>query len=756
MTEEQLILQQCDIQVSDETLDTYKTLLHNGIEAFDDVSLEDTVRIADICNALYRAGIPIASDEMYDNLIQRIAECDPNHPYLQQVEPEPDLGKVVPLPKPMLSTKKTYSVKEVAAWLDNVQKAADALGIPAYTIKVSPKLDGWACYDDRTALYTRGDGLNGTLITHVLDRGVCVVGDRYQAGPGELVVSKSYFEQHLSDTFSNTRNFQGAVIKSSKLDPIVQKACDEGAMVFYPFHLLPTWEGAPADLLDQFDTIVKHTWDSVDYDVDGIVLEVTNDAIKESLGSARQYHHWQLAFKINATFVDAKVIKVVPQTGKTGCITPVAILEPTEISGATVQRVTAHNYGHVKKWGLGKGSIISLVRAGLVIPKIHSIVKPSDHVVIPDRCPSCRAPVGWENDRLYCSNTINCPAQIERRLLYFFETLGNLDGFGPSTIETLCANGIRTLAGVYLLTTKDLKRMGFGDKQSQNLIGELKQSLLRPIPDWRFLAAFGIPNIGKGGCELLLKHYPLLKVFYLTKEQIQAIKGFGEISAETLVNTLKAIHFEFRTLYDYHFTLTTTPLADDGIVLNSPIKDKSIVFTGTMYESTREHLQEKAKQLGARVSNSVSSKTDYLVVGDKPGSNKLKDAERYDTEILDEDDYLSLLKQEGPKVSPHAYKKQLVAFIKAGGWVGQNANYYYPNNPSLKKQAKALEGISPTTCLSGIAQALIDVPDLWEIASANADKDPVSKRHPCDHGSFIFGMRCMQEEEEHGLLKPMR
>lgn len=638
-TEQLALLNKHNIKISKTQLELIKDLpLHNAETDF-------IVELATICNLLYRAGMPIVDDSHYDNvIIKELSLRNPDHPFLNQVEPEAFVGKTVPLPKPMLSTNKAYSEKTVRDWLSNVVTAAAIAQYPAdqILIRVTSKLDGFACYDDGQLLYTRGDGLEGTDITFILDRGVKVVGTRIP-GPGEIVVNKQYFQEHLSDTYENTRNFIGSVLREQQLSLIVQQACLAGAIVFQPFSLLPSWTGTIDELLHDFESIINNVWGLVDFDVDGVVLEVTQQDIQKLMGSTRHHHKWQLAFKRNEAPIEVPVLDVTYQTGKTGVITPVAELEPTMISGVTISRATAHNAGHVKKWSLGKGSIVKVVRAGLVIPKIIDAVKPGV-MNIPATCPSCGSATGWENDKLYCSNLLTCPAQLECKLLYFFNTLGTADGFGPATIETLCRHGIRNIADIYELSIEQFRSMGFGLKQSDNLYAALNISRKVSVADWSFLAAFGITNIGRGGCELLLKHYPLSTIFDLTYAQIVAIKGFGDITAMTLVNTLKEIKPEFDRLYQLGFTIRYTPIGGE-VTQDSPIKGKFVVFTGTMVTKTRQVMEQQAKSLGALVGSSVSGRTSYLVVGSDPGGTKLKAAKQHGTMVLSEQEYQQLIGQ---------------------------------------------------------------------------------------------------------------
>ena len=479
-------------------------------QAINDLSLEDLLISLKIANALYRAGSPVFNDETYDSSIAALKSREPNHPYLSTIEPEAVAdSKTVALPKKMLSTDKAYSFEEIKKWTGRLLKAAQVVGVSdsEVQIRVTPKLDGYAAFDDGTKLYTRGDGIRGQDITRAFRKGLQVAENGARGlGPGEIVIKKSYFDSVLSDNFENSRNIQAAIIAEKKVDESVQKAIDEGACVFYPFSLIENWTGHFEQVLADFDNIVEKIWNSVDYDIDGVILEVTNDAIKQEMGATRHHHRWQIAFKVNEDSAQVKVLNVVPQTSRTGRISPVAELEPTKLSGATISRVTVHHYNMVKTNRVGPGAIVQLVRSGLVIPKIEKVIQGAEPQ-LPTECPSCSSHLIWESDHLVCPNKTDCPAQTENTLVHFFKSLGNNDGFGPKVIEKLHQFGIKRIHEIYEIQRHQYLTYGFGDKTSRNLVEQLRVSREVEIEDWRFLAAFGVSRLAGGNCEKLLQHH---------------------------------------------------------------------------------------------------------------------------------------------------------------------------------------------------------------------------------------------------------
>lgn len=618
--------------------------------AADKLNDKQLLEFLQVANATYRGGENIVSDSEYDFIyLNELQKRNPEHPFLNKVEPEAvAVGKTVELPERMLSTEKAYSRAQIDRWLDRIVKAASDQGIDANTLimRVTPKLDGFAAYDDGQRFYTRGDGKRGTDISKVFARGLKVGGNGKRGqGPGEIVVDKDYFEQHLSKYFENSRNFQTSIIAEKKVDENAQKAISDEAVVFMPFVQLPSWEGTMVELRRDFDNIINRVWDMVAYDVDGVILEINDKNVKEYMGATQHHHRWQIAFKANEEKAQVRVVQIRPQTSRSGRVNPVAELEPTRLSGVTISRATAHHYGMVKEKRIGPDAIIELVRSGQVIPKIERVITPSTPQ-IPTTCPSCGFYVVWEGDYLYCPNTLKCPAQIENTIEHFFSLMRNVDGFGSKTIQKLFENNIRSIYSVYTLQVQDLIDMGFGEKTSQNLISQLVRSRTEPIEDYRFIAAFGVYRLGIGNSERLLRQYRLDRIFDLSEQDIAAIAGFAELTAKIVVDGFKSMRDEFQRLYNLGFNLERTPLAsemgDDR--KSSKIAGKLLVFTGTMKHGSRDELETEAKKNGAKIGKSVTGKTDYLIVGENVGATKINDARAKGITVINENEYISLLK----------------------------------------------------------------------------------------------------------------
>lgn len=600
------------------------------------------------CGTNYRDGKPVVDDATYDVWIELFASLYPDHPLVTEVEDENMYeGKKVDLPQRMLSTNKAYSESVIAKWVNRCLSAGADLGIPEKDIffRATPKLDGFACYDDGTELYTRGNGKQGTIITHILDKGVTVEGCGGRGlGPGEIVVNTAYFIQNLTHLYDNTRNFQSSVLADKVGPKELQRALRQRKVVFFPFSRLPHTTTNGQGIIERCQNIAKSMSNSTPFDTDGTVFECTHPDIKAAMGHTSKYHRWMIALKSNDDSVEVEIQRVVPQTSRTGKLTPVAVLPPTRLSGAEITRVTAHHYGMVRDMGIGRGTFIKLVRSGLVIPKIDAVV----HAALPEipkTCPCCDTPVVWIEDNLVCPNHADCRDQVEKKIIHFFEILDNSDGLGPATIATFYDYNVKTVEQVYKVCSNPLtvECMGFGDKTAANLVGALTRSRKVLTDDTRFLAAWGVHTLGMGVAEKILQHHPIEDILTLTVKDLEGIAGIGKITAKFVVDGLAAIRDMYSAVFALGFNLKRTPLLRDAEVIESPIAGKAICFTGSLVTAKREELQKQAKSLGATIAKSVTSKTNMLVMGANVGASKISAADKHGTVKISEADYIKLI-----------------------------------------------------------------------------------------------------------------
>lgn len=601
-------------------------------------SVDDLVQRLKECNEAYRRGNPLVSDREYDRLVERLREIDSAHPFLHAVEPETfESTQEVRHPSPMLSIEKAYTRENLERFLNRVKKAADEIGISEIIFGATPKLDGLAGRDDGNIFTSRGNGEVGYEISSAFDKGVFPVGGR-GLGLGEIVIEQSYFDAHLSDDFEHPRNMVVGIVRSDTLNEFAVKALQRRKIRFVPYSQLPSWQGSAEELMVGFDDITRDLVARTDYPIDGIVISILNQRLKNHMGATAHHYRWQIAFKTKGETALTVVERIKWQVGRTGNITPVLEVQPVALSGATIRRVTGHNAGLVKKSRIGIGAEIEIIRSGEVIPKLERVVRPSNEVVFPDLCPACEVTLQWERDFLRCTNP-GCMAQITQRIRHWFKTLGNADWFGIKTIERLVDHGYDSLEKIYALAEEDFVDMGFGPVQSSNLMDAIRISKTKPVEDWRFLAAFGVMDLGTADSRNLLSHTRLSDLMDKTADDIQEVDGFGPITSRSISSGMEAIRDTMVHMIQLGFNLMETSLQEPADNPAHPLSGKRLVFTGKMVRGRREAMQAEARRNGAVVQTSVSGSTDYLVCGEKVGDSKLKKAETLDVKIITEVEY---------------------------------------------------------------------------------------------------------------------
>ncbi len=593
-------------------------------------------------NEAYRSGDPLVSDLEYDRLVEMLREMDAMHPFLNAVEPEKFEGKIeVKHPIAMLSIEKAYSREELERFINRVEKEAKEVGIYNFLMRVTPKLDGLAARDDGKSFATRGNGEAGYEISSVFKKGVIPIGGRGR-GIGEIVVVKSYFDEHLSDRFEHPRNMVVGIVSSDKLNEFAKVALQDRTVHFVPYNKLSYWEGSAEELLNGVEAITTDITEKTDYPLDGMVAGIFDEKIRSHMGATAHHYRWQIALKTKGETAATVVQNIKWQVGRTGNVTPVLEVNPVSLSGATIRRVTAHHAGLIREKQIGIDAEIEIIRSGEVIPKLEGVIKTSDQINIPLECPSCSTALEWNNDFLKCDNP-DCPAQISQRISHWFRTLGNADWFGIKTIERLVNSGYDSLEKIYKMNEKDFLDIGFGPVQSKNLFEAIFTSRNKSVEDWRFLAALGISNLGKGDSRKLLTHIPIEKLVTTRVGDIEKIHGFGEVTSRSIVSGIEKIKDTIHHMLSLGFNLERTPVGEMNGDVESAIMGKAIVFTGKMQEGSREEMQMMARKLGAKVQTAVSGKTDYLVCGEKVGEKKIEKAKKSGVEILTESEYLQLV-----------------------------------------------------------------------------------------------------------------
>ncbi len=630
--------------------------------------------------AYYVDDNPIATDEEYDKLYHEVLDYETVHP-ADTVEDSPTkrVGGVVRDEfskakhiKRMWSMEDVFSPEEVQEWLDRVEK-----NVGKCDYFCEPKFDGASMnllYEEGKLIraITRGDGVIGEEVTDNVRtiRSVPLAID-YEGLieiRGEVVIRKDDFEiinkERLDEgeaPFANPRNAAAGSLR--QLDSAVTA---KRRLVFYPWglgensltqsrlsdkmdfvynqgFLKPPYvkECNTIEEIEDFYLFLISKRDEIPMMMDGMVIKVDDVHLQEDLGYTVKVPKWMCAYKFPAVEKVTKVNAITIQVGRTGVLTPVAEVEPVEVEGAMIARATLHNFDEIERKGLMIGDSVILIRSGDVIPKITKVLtdrRDGSEIPIerPTECPTCHSEVLDEGTLIKCQN-LDCPDRVVNSIIHFAKKgCMNIDGLGAKIVEILVKEKkIKDILGLYHLKFEDLEGLeGFKEKRIQKLLDAINAT--KGVPLYRLLNAMGIEHIGEVASKSLALEFGL-SVVDVTFEQVVAIDGIGEEMANSLLEFMRVNHDFVLKLFD-----EIEPTVEEKIeAVENPFKDKTVVLTGSMSVS-RGIIKEMLEKLGAKVSGSVSKKTDFLVYGEEAGS-KLTKAESLGVTTLTEDEMRGML-----------------------------------------------------------------------------------------------------------------
>jgi DNA ligase (NAD+) len=390
--------------------------------------------------------------------------------------------------------------------------------------------------------------------------------------------------------------------------------------------------------------------DDLDYEIDGIVIKVNELAARGTMGMTSRHPRWALAFKFEPRKEVTRIERIALSVGRTGVITPVALLLPVEVGGVTVSRATLHNREELERKDVREGDLVRVQRAGDVIPQVVERVveegrERASPFAMPETCPACGSPVTHEGPFTLCTNRFGCPAQLKRRLIHF-GSRGALDieGLGEETANLLVDRGlIRGLADLFDLEASELEELpGFAERSAANLVEAIRAR--RHVELRRFLFGLGIPEVGEAVARDLAQHFRSVEaVRSAEKEALEEVEGIGPKVSELI--------FDF--FREEQNARAVDSLLEKGMdpfppasVEGDALSGKRFVFTGGMEKLTRSQAKELVEGAGARAVSSVSKETDFVVAGSDAGS-KLAKARDLGLRILSESDFMELLAEAG-------------------------------------------------------------------------------------------------------------
>ncbi|MFT4889654.1 MAG: DNA ligase (NAD+), partial [Halobacteriales archaeon] len=392
--------------------------------------------------------------------------------------------------------------------------------------------------------------------------------------------------------------------------------------------------------------------DDLDYEIDGVVIKVDDRAAREHLGATSRHYRWAFAYKFPARTEETTVRDVLVQVGRTGRLTPVALLDPVDVGGVTVARASLHNPEQIAELGVDVGDRVRVERAGDVIPQVAEVVEHGSdgHFEFPGECPVCGSPVERDGPVAYCTGGLACEAQLRRAIEHYGSDAGlDVEGLGERTVDQLVDAGlIDGLADLYELDPGDLAELeGWGERSATNLVDQIDATREPPLPD--FLAALGIPDVGGTTARAIAREFGTFEAIREAAEEgdreaFQRVPDVGPAVADSVVEFFRtdANREAIDALLDH---VDPRPVETDAG--GDELEGLTFVFTGALEGYTRDEAQDLVEGHGGNATSSVSGNTDYLVAGENPGTTKREDADANDVPVIDETEFQNLLAERG-------------------------------------------------------------------------------------------------------------
>ena len=655
---------------------------------------------------------PVISDAEYDRLFKKLQELENNFPHLitpdsptQRVGAMPlDEFKTIAHTIPMLSLNNANNVEEAREFDERVKRFLETKEEIEYVAE--PKMDGLAIelvYVDGlfTAGSTRGDGYTGEDVTlnlrtvksiplRLLNKTVEKV--KVEGGgtlplpiPARLEVRGEVFipikeferlnrerEERGEPAFANPRNAAAGSIRQLDSKITAMRPLDiycygigalEGAKFKTHWEILHTLKGWGLKvnpfikICKGIDEVIKYhedmeeKRDRIPYELDGVVVKVNSLDLQDRLGILTRSPRWAVAYKFKARQETTRVKDIIVGVGRTGALTPVAILEPVEVGGVTVERATLHNQDEVDRKDVRVGDTVVVQRAGDVIPEVVMVIKEKrtgseKPFRLPEKCSLCGSAVVKEGAIHRCTGGLSCPAQLKEGIRHFAAKRAmNIEGLGDKHIDQFVEKGvIKDMADLYSLKKEDIAELErWADKSAQNLLDQIEKSKDTTLA--RMIYALGIRQVGEHMAKVLANNFgsldELMKASY---DNLMEIHEIGPETAESIVTFLKEGHNRnvIEKLKRAGVKFPRSPLFQRGVRGDLRFKGKQFVLTGTLSGFTRGEAKELIESLGGRITSSVSKNTDYVIAGAEPGS-KYDKAVELGIKILNEEEFKDLL-----------------------------------------------------------------------------------------------------------------
>ncbi|MFW6102043.1 MAG: NAD-dependent DNA ligase LigA [Chloroflexota bacterium] len=638
---------------------------------------------------------PEISDATYDKLFKRLQELEEAFPEFESPDSPTQRVGTEPVSKlkkvghaaPMLSLNAALEEKEVADFVDFVQRNAED---EQATFILEPKFDGASVevvYENGKYKYgsTRGDGETGEDISENL-KTIPSIPLHLQKGNGipsslalrgeVFMLKKGFHELNKErvekgeEPFANPRNATAGLLRQLDSRMVAGRPLD---VRFYDVlaiagqELSSHWEmleqfsrwglktdphnercSSLAEIKEKYQELLDNR-DELEYEIDGLVIKLNDLALRDKLGTRQRSPRWAMAWKFPPKQEISRIEDIVVQVGRTGKLTPVALLQPVDVGGVTISRATLHNEDEVHRKDIRVGDKVRVARAGDVIPEVVERVeepegKREKEFTMPRKCPACGSEVTREGAYHFCPAGLSCPPQLIGRVVHYAsrEAL-NIEGLSEKTAKQLVDRGlVSDIADLYKLSADDiLKLEGFAQKSATQLHDAIRATR-KPRLD-RFLYALGIRHVGEHMAQVLARNFRTLDALQqANRDQLQEIPEVGPEVAASVEEFFQEEENKkvLNRLFDAGMKVEAMPERKGKL----PLDGKTFVFTGSLEKYTRSEAEKTVESLGGRPASSVSSNTDIVVAGKEPGS-KLDEAKKEGVKIIDEAEFEKLISQ---------------------------------------------------------------------------------------------------------------
>lgn len=651
--------------------------------------------VLEYAHQYYVLDTPSVTDATYDSLVREIKDLEKQYPKLADPNfiiyrvggKALDAFEKAPHAIRMLSLNDAFSYEEISSWKDRLQKLAPS-AVFEYFCEL--KLDGLAVsliYEDGVLVraVTRGDGVVGENITQnaktitsvpltlkEIEKGIFEIRGEIVMAKATLEMLNKKYQKKGVPLLANTRNAAAGSVR--QLD---SRLTAERSLDFFAWDIAQSGEKkftthseehaylrtlgfvtAPQEAVVSTLTEVEHVIEIIEkmresfgYGTDGVVIQINQLELHDTLGIVGKAPRYALAYKYAAEQATTIVTDITTHVGRTGILTPLAHFTPTKVAGSIVSKATLHNIDQIRRLDIRVGDTVIIQKAGDVIPEIVSVVmnlrpKKTDTFEMPTNCPECGGKVeqrkgatGDASVGFYCTNQ-TCPAKQSRGLTHFVHTM-EIYEVGPKIIDRLQEEGLITdAADLFTLEESDLAGLErFGAKSAENIIREIQSKKNPPLD--RFIAALGIIHVGEQTARDLALHFKSFDAFWkATAEDLDSIENIGPAVVESIISYTGST-------YGNHFTKKLFASGVSPVSLSikkgGAFEGKTFVLTGTLETLSREEAKKIIQNNGGKVSSSVSVKTDYVLAGGNPGS-KADEAEKLKVKILTEKDFLKMVK----------------------------------------------------------------------------------------------------------------